>query len=206
MMQHRLLTTPHFFEKEAVILAELFANGLPCLHIRKPKSKPEAIKQLLKAIPKEYHHKIVLHQHHTLVKEFGLKGVHLTESGRRGLIIGETLKVFRKIFEECELGTAIHNPEDLENLPSYFDYVFVSPVFDSVSKVGYAANAAWAFNHWNHLPFEVIGLGGMGLDTIVEAKARDFKSIALLGAVWADPQKTIENYNKICQKINGLKS
>lgn len=206
-MKHRLLTTPHFFEEEAVLLRELFAIGLPCLHIRKPNATKEQVIQLIESLPEKYHHKIVLHQHHPLVKEFDLQGVHLTENGRRGLLIGETLDVFRTIFEDYELGTAIHDPKDLETLPAYFDYAFVSPVFDSISKIGYTANGSWAFNHWNHLPFEIIGLGGMNLKTISEAKARDFRTIALLGAVWANPPAIIiENYKKICQKINGLKS
>jgi thiamine-phosphate pyrophosphorylase len=204
-MKHRLLTTPYFFVDEAKLLNQLFAAGLPLLHLRKPEGTQKEVEALLGKIEPDYYNQIILHQFPVLVKTFGLGGVHLRERARRALEQTNQLNTFRAEFENYILGTAIHQVEDLQKLPHYMDYAFVSPVFDSISKIAYRASSEWKYNHWDSLPFDIVGLGGMNKNTIPIASDRNFKEVAILGAVWEDKNQVIENYNTICQTINGLK-
>lgn len=203
-MRHRVLTTPYFFDEEANLINQLFELGLPCLHLRKPKATTVAVAQLLDAIDDKYHYQIILHQDHKLALEYDLLGVHLTEETRKKHIATDSLLEFRNTFAGFELGTAIHAVDRLHQLPICFDYAFVSPVFDSISKEGYTAQHHWKASDWQDLPFDIIGLGGMNIETIPLAKQRGFSEIALLGALWSLPQQTLQNYKQLCLILQGL--
>ena len=68
------------------------------------------------------------------------------------------------------------------------DYVFLSPIFDSISKVGY--HAAFAPDLLNRAAEEkiidrkVIALGGINAENIELVKQWNFGGVALLGDIW----------------------
>ena len=73
-----------------------------------------------------------------------------------------------------------------------YDYVFISPVFDSISKQGYKAAidpagrgqlAQWARQHTTTLP-RIVALGGVNAACIPALLEHGFDGAALLGAVW----------------------
>ena len=68
---------------EALTISRLFEEGLEILHIRKHDHTRQEVKNLISAIPKDFHPRIVLHQHYELLDEFELKGAHLTEHRRK---------------------------------------------------------------------------------------------------------------------------
>lgn len=84
------------------------------------------------------------------------------------------------------------------------DYLFLSPIFDSISKQGYKA----AFNNielekWLHErngSAKIVALGGVDATNIRQAQQMGFDNVALLGAVWKN-NNAIENYNTILKKI-----
>ncbi|MCX2678867.1 thiamine phosphate synthase [Galbibacter sp. EGI 63066] len=77
-----VITSESDLKNEITQIKQLFVLGLEILHVRKPFFSKEEMRQWLNFFPKEIHRKIVLHQHHELVGEFELKGIHLTEKKR----------------------------------------------------------------------------------------------------------------------------
>ncbi|BDS11819.1 thiamine phosphate synthase [Aureispira anguillae] len=203
-MEHRLYSTPIFFQEEALILNHLFENGLPCLHLRKPMATKADCVDLLKKINAKFYARIILHQHLELVEEFNLLGVHLTESARRAL----SSEALKQLIETCHakdriIGTAIHQRIDLLTLPKQLDYVTLSPVFPSISKPNYQPTENWSI-HDLSFPFQLIALGGVNARTLAAAYERGFKAVAFLGAVWNGKASALENYQKLCKKIQAI--
>jgi len=196
-----VISTEIFFEQEAEIVCSLFEAGLLCFHLRKPQSEKEEttfgisqIRCFLEKIPQKFHNRIVLHEHFSLLDEFNLKGIHLN---RRNPIPYEKAGI--SISKSC------HTIEEIKAETSSFDYVFLSPIFDSISKNGYKK----AFSHEeltkakqdNIINEKVIALGGITPENLAEVKSYGFGGVAVLGGIWGDLEKTgvlqrFEIYNK----------
>lgn len=176
-------------EKEQLI--HFSENGLFLLHVRKPGMTEEELKWWLSQFEEKYLQKMVLHQHHHLAEVFPVKGIHLKESLR------SSLKDFAQYIARFQSGgftvsSSFHDPEKVKSEASAFDYVFLSPVFTSVSKSRYEGQA---FNV-ETIPVKVIALGGIEVDKILKAKALGYAGVAVLGAVWF-----AENRNKAFTEI-----
>ena len=176
-------------EKEQLI--RFFENGLPLLHVRKPGMKEEELKLWLSRFEEKYLQRMVLHQYHRLAEAFPLKGIHLKESFRsKQRDLAEYIDRFQSV--GFTASSSFHAPEKMKSEASAFDYVFLSPVFSSVSKRGYKGQ----FFNVENLPHQVIALGGIEADTIPKAKELGYKGVAVLGAVWL-----AENRNRAFTKI-----
>jgi thiamine-phosphate pyrophosphorylase len=193
-----VITHEELFAGEAELINKLFWEGLHSLHLRKPHSKNQDISDLLSNIIPEYRSRIVLHEHFNLVYSFGLKGIHLNKRHPdRPSNQQQPLSVSR----------SCHLLEEAESAVKDFDYVFLSPIFDSISKTGYMhafspkiltdAKNAGIINH------QVMALGGIDLDTIPIAADYGFGGVAVLGSLWQDfpvnrdERALLERYNKI---------
>ena len=184
------ITSPEFLSGEATFIGKLFLQGLDLLHLRKPEASLEAYKRLLLQIPKHWYSRIVLHEHFALAEEFGLHGIHLN---RRCSQVSDSFH--RSISCSC------HTIEEVIAQKVSKDYVFLSPIFDSISKVGYHA----AFSPTllkqaaveNVIDEKVIALGGITADNIPLVKEWHFGGVAFLGDIWkrmSDPQ--VDEYLK----------
>ena len=120
------ITQPAFFEGEAEAITSLFDAGLEILHLRKPGASYEDMEQLLNRFPPEYLKRIVAHEHFQLASFRNLKGIHL--NGRNPAApAGFTGHVSR----------SCHSLEEVVKYKATCDYVFLSPIYDSISKEGY---------------------------------------------------------------------
>lgn len=166
---------------EAEILSALIASYDCTIHIRKPGFSFEAYKMYLQ----EYNHLLphfVLHEHHSLAKEFPVKGIHLKERDRMN---PKTPYPGIKI-----ISTSIHSIEDVNNLKHPFEYIFFSPLFKSISKENYGTNTTeeqltstlLELKKRTNIP--IIGLGGINEENIALVKKCGFDGAAVLGAVW----------------------
>ena len=189
-MKWIVITSPDFISGEAIFIDNLFLQGLDLLHIRKPDAPLEAYKRLLLQIPKQWYSRIVLHEHFALVEEFGLHGIHLN---RRCSQVPDSFR--RSISCSC------HTLEEVKKQKDSKDYVFLSPIFDSISKVGYHA----AFSPTllkqatieNIIDEKVIALGGITANNISLVKEWHFGGVAFLGDIWkrmSEPQ--VDEYLK----------
>lgn len=180
-----VISQPIFFEGEADKINRLFAEGLPCLHLRKPDATKEAMEKLLHTIDSRFHARIMLHSHFELATEFSVRGLHFNERNK-GLI-----ELYSR-FSGAKSTTA-HEIAALDNIPAGIDYVLFSPLFPSVSKEGYSRE--WDFGQLRKAlekprNFKIVALGGITQERIAEVKALGFDDYAMLGSVWGNTTPT----------------
>lgn len=150
------------------------------LHLRKPKSSEEELASWLQNIDSQYYGRIVLHDHFNLISKFQLGGVHL--NSRNPEYHKTTAEQDITISRSCHSIAEViqHKPE--------CDYLFLSPIYDSISKEGYGA----AFSRIDLkqaadegiIDGKVLALGGISLEHIPEVRSMGFGGAAVLGALW----------------------
>ena len=121
-----IITSPDFIPDEARIVTELFKAGLDLLHVRKPDADVHAVENLLQGIAPEYRTRIVIHDFFFLKDKYLLGGIHLNSRHPEAPANYEGI-----------LSRACHSLEEVETTVSLFNYVLMSPVYDSISKQGY---------------------------------------------------------------------
>jgi thiamine-phosphate pyrophosphorylase len=68
-----LITPPTTAATELATVNQLFCAGLPVLHVRKPDADAASLRAYLQQIEPAYRQRLVLHQHHELATDLGLK-------------------------------------------------------------------------------------------------------------------------------------
>lgn len=140
-MKWIVITMPEFIRNEANYIEQLFESGIDLLHLRKPEANLEDYEKLIKKIDTKWYQQIVIHDHFELCEKYHLHGIHLN---KRNSEIPKDFKgsISRSCHNFQEVMTALGTPnkkDTKENAPaikSIYDYVFLSPIFDSISKKG----------------------------------------------------------------------
>lgn len=196
------LTLPYFFMEEHRILTALFDEGLETLHVRKPGTEPMFSERLLTLLPPKYREKVVVHDYFYLKNEFDLKGIHLSSRNP------QPPAKYRG-----HLSKSMHTPEELAQRKQY-DYVFLSPIFDSISKADYPA--AFTPQQLRDMASQrlidkrVMALGGVDLENISRVRDYGFGGAVVMGALWqhfdrhnADGFKELITYFRKLKKAAG---
>lgn len=172
-----VITRPDFFGEEAQAIEALFRAGLERLHLRKPGATAAQMEELLRQIPVVYRARIALHDHFELATPWGVGGVHLNARNPEAPH-GWTGRV------SC----SCHSPEEVRQRKDTCDYVFLSPVYDSISKVGYTsaftADSLLRARQAGIIDRRVIALGGIDTARLPEVERLGFGGAAVLGDVW----------------------
>ena len=172
-----LMTTPYFFVEEHQILNALFDEGLDILHLRKPNTEPVYSERLLTLIPECYRKRIVVHDFFYLKNEYKLKGIHLNHRNPE-------LPPKYKGHISC----SCHTPEEVMLHKKKCDYVFLSPIFDSISKEDYSSTFTkadlQALARQKVIDRKVMALGGVDLENMATIKALGFGGAVILGDIW----------------------
>lgn len=189
-----VLTSEQKIKKEATLLKQLFKAGLKVLHLRKPDFKEEGYCALLQQIEVQFHNRIMLHEYHHLCEEFNLKGIHIREQPR--LEFGADLKNYVNRFKAANflVSSAFHEPKVLASCQVGFDYHLLSPVFSSISKKGYQGRG---FNV-RDIDKQIMGMGGINIQTMKKTFELGYKGIAVLGGVW-NTNETLQSFQHIKQ-------
>lgn len=194
------ITRPDFYEGETALVSSLFSLGLERLHLRKPGAAQEQLAAWLEEIQPQYFRRIALHDCHDLVKEYALGGVHL--NGRNP----EPPRWLAAAREEFTLSRSCHSLAELRQWHGECDYLFLSPVFDSISKEGYGAaySAAEleAAASEGLLGDRTYALGGVSPERIPQLKELGFYGAAVLGGLWGasgdgEVLKSFESYKRV---------
>lgn len=176
---------------EALIMNDLFAAGLSCLHVRKPDWCEQQLRAMLKQIRPEYYRSISLHQHHHLAEMYGIRQLHYTEAARAQVRPADLVRLQEKGFV---LSTSLHELSRLEEL-GLFDYFFFGPVFNSLSKPGYHSRLTPEFSlAGSPRADNIVALGGVEAARADSLKAMGFKAAAVLGAIWQKPEKAVATF------------
>ena len=190
-----VLSDPGSVQKEALYINQLFDAGLSVFHLRKPESSVEDLTRLLQEINPEHHPKIALHQQHGLANEWGIVRLHYNETSRMQMT-EEMLTAFK--LQNKVLSTSIHDRADYEQLSSCFDYTFLGPVFDSLSKTNYKAmSPEKRMVAPRKKETKIIALGGIYAGNCTLPFEWGFDGIALLGALWIDPRFLMDQFKTI---------
>ena len=188
-MKWIIITTPTFISHEAKYIYQLFEAGIDLLHLRKPDSTPEKYEQLLQKIDPKWYPQIVIHDHFELCEKYHLHGIHLN---RRNCQIPENFQgsISRSChsFEEVTESLDNTSPDFPKGSKPTFDYVFLSPIFDSISKIGYKHSFSNRdledAGNSGIINKKVIALGGIIPQFIPQLRAWNFGGAAFLGDVW----------------------
>lgn len=170
------ITSARAIDGEAATIRRLLANGFDIVHLRKPEADIDYCRTLLRELTPAERGRIVIHDHLSLYEEFSLRGAHLNRNitnypegynGSRSRSCHSFSEVVEHI-EEC-------------------DYLFLSPIFDSISKQGYRST----FSHdelrsaaaEGIIDSRVVALGGVTHDRIDYLRSLNFGGAAMQGAL-----------------------
>ncbi len=196
-----LLTLPHNFPDEALLLEELLEAGLPKLHIRKPDASEMQLTALLSLLCPRWSSRLVLHGSPQLAKRYHIPQLH----GSVGYSNGQGRSGGGPFIEERSafaVSTSVHSWTEFGLLPSGLSYAFISPLFDSISKPGYAAGTGLLQLPSGLLPCTPVGLGGIGADSLGEMIRMGWKGAAVLGYIWEEPKKALNRFLQLKKIID----
>ena len=194
-----LLTRREFFVEEDKILSALFDEGLDMLHIRKPGAEPVFAERLLTLLHEDCRNRIMVHEHFYLKEEFDLRGVHISPDSEP---LPPTFRGLRS--------ASCHSLQELQEKRNQFDYVFLSPVRDSISNANH--KAAFTPDELREaaksglINKRVIACGGIDVDNIREMRDYGFGGVCILGSLWQYflPHKT-SNYKELIHHFRSLR-
>ena len=105
-----------------------------------------------------------------------------------------------------------HSLKELEVCKEKYEYVFLSPIFDSISKSGY--KSAFDLDELKNSPLifsrrgaggEVFALGGIDEDKIELVSELGFDGVGVLGALWSN-KNPIEKFKQLFSLCNSIEA
>lgn len=194
-----IITPPHSIANEAETINNLFEEGLPLLHLRKPEIYTSKLRRLIESVDSKYHSKLVLHHNYEIASDYNINRLHFTERNRESF---DSILKELKTDAEYIISASVHTMTGFNQLPSRFDYAFFSPVYNSISKPGHnpkndlgeMLKQRTAFNT------KLIALGGITANNCASLLTMRFDDFALLGGFW-QAENPMEEFRK-CLKIS----
>jgi len=195
------------FHSEPRQVVKMFEHGLETFHLRKPEFTTKNLADYLDLIPIKFHNRIVIHSHHKLAKKFDLKGVHFSRVHRNKKYNTKSkYLLFRLKFGNILITRSCHKIHKLEENPKRYAYVFLSPIYESISK-----DAHGGLFSERHLAKalatkkrKVFALGGVEKSKFKELKELGFEGVALLGAIWNTEQDPLSAFKEAQETIKNL--
>ena len=176
------VTLPFFYEKESERIIKILSDEeAHFVHLRKPGAEIKEIEKLISEIPAELHCRIKLHDHFKLLEKFQLGGIHLNSRNKEIHPLARSKSISLHSLEETE------GKED-------FDYFFISPIFDSISKKGYKA----AFD-LNNISKKIKGKKAIALGGVTPERFPLILSLGFYGAAMSGYFFTNDDVK--CKKI-----
>ncbi len=171
------ITTPKVIDEDAYIIKSLLDRGIDTVHLRKPESSISECRRLLATLDAQYRANIVIHDYPELYSEFSLRGIH----------INRNITTLPEGYNGLKTRSC-HSLEEVVRYKSEYDYLLLSPIFDSISKVGYRStfneDVLQRASTSGIIDGKVIALGGVTLDKISYLKGLNFGGAAMVGAIY----------------------
>lgn len=178
-----VISHPTNFPNEKEIIISLFENGLEIFHLHKPNFS---------------------------VRQNGRTPSFSGEEEIKNFIQQFPKKEQEKIFLHSDF-PKFHSLQELNDCKEKYEYVFLSPVFDSISKKNYKGMFSHRLHKFSQIKSElisaisgknIIALSGIDEDKIETCRELGFAGVAVLGAIW-NSKNPIEKFRKIkllCEK------
>lgn len=200
-MKWLVITSPSFFEGEVSFIQRLIKAGVDLIHFRKPEATAEQCAAVLQCLTPEERSQIVVHQHFQQAVDYGLHGIHLNRRNP------EPLPGY------CgSISRSCHSLAEVETWKPRCNYVFLSPIFNSISKQGYTA--AFSDDELAKaaadgvIDSKVYALGGITPEHIPTLQTWYFGGATMLGCInrlaslpTADAEKELQRIKYIFEHI-----
>lgn len=173
-----VITEPFWRVGEVEVIRVLLQLGITYLHVRKPQAKEPEMRTFLSSFSADEREKMVLHDFFDLAHEYGCGGIHHNSRN-------QTIPLGWK----GRLSRSCHNFLELKLYKSVYDYLFLSPIFYSISKEGYScaftADELDKAHQEGIIDKSVYALGGITQDRLAEVFAWGFGGAVFLGDIWS---------------------
>lgn len=194
-----LISTPTYFVEEDKIITTLFEEGLDTLHLRKPDTPPVYAERLLTLIPEKFRKRIVVHGHFYLKDEYKLRGIHINKRNPRP-----------PTNYSGHISCSCHTLEEVAARKSLCSYVFLSPIYNSISKDGYMSGFTdeqlRAAAKSGVIDRKVVALGGIDETNIRQVRDYGFGGAAVLGSIWQKFDPALDySYKTLIEQFRKLK-
>lgn len=191
----RIITHHTHFPGETAIWLQLLNAGADSILLRKPGWQEADYEALLQQADPACYSRLIIAGQASLCERYNLQGLHFSETAR-SMLSADQLRSYQA--KGWILSTSIHSVQTLKMVSDDWSQLFLSPVFDSISKQEYPG----VFNKDFRLvkdsyKGQVLALGGIDQHTAATARTMQFDGIALLGTIWQQPEKAIENFCQI---------
>lgn len=162
---------------EAKRVVDALDAGFSYIHVRKPSFSDAEMVDYLQSIPPKYYNRLTLGSNFALINDFPLGGIHIKQN------------VEVEYTNRLRISCSCHTIEEVTSRSKYFDYVFLSPIFNSISKCGYNSN----FSEHSLMEYakkgllnKAVALGGIDANNIAQLSKYGFHGAAILGYLFAD--------------------
>ncbi|MDE7369180.1 MAG: thiamine phosphate synthase [Muribaculaceae bacterium] len=170
-----VVTAPEPIDNEANKIERLLAAGTDIVSIRKPDIGERYVADLLENIRPEFMSRIKLHDYPGLARAFKT-GFQLNS---RNITVGGV--------PLSSLSKSCHTLDEVSKYHG-FEYVTLSPIFDSISKPGYKAKFDLNRLDLKSFSTKIVAMGGVTLNSLPALRAAGFAGAAFLGEVWRDKE------------------
>lgn len=171
------ITPPYFYPDEAAAIERLASEGdFDYIHIRKPGASEKEMQSLIESIDPALRTVLTLHDHFLIAAATGCGGLHLNS---RNPVAPQGWQ--GRVSRSC------HSLAGLSDASPGTSYLFLSPIFPSISKPGYRSDIMAdpdLGSALGHCRVPVVALGGVTPDRIPLVKQFGFGGAAMLGAAW----------------------
>lgn len=201
-MQIVIFTAPTAVENEVILLHQFLADSKLFLHVRKPNYSKQELVCFLDQLDDKFHPQVVIHQHIELLDRYNLKGFHCTRYFLENST--EKLEELKSRFPKKTFSKSCHSLAEMKIREGY-DYVFLSPIFNSISKGNYPSK--FDLDEANKFikisKQKVIALGGVSKAKLPLLKNTNFYGVAFLGAIW-NSKNPISEYKTSSMIVNSI--
>ena len=198
-MEIIIITPPTPLQAPPETANALFEAGLQRLHLRFPDTDRKHTAQWIEQIAQPYRQRIVIHDHHDLAGAMALGGIHLNSRNPLPPVWYEPTK-------DITLSRSCHTIDEIKQYHTQYHYLFLSPIFDSISKQGYtsAFTAAQLRPIRQFLSRNIYALGGITAERLPLIRQLGFKGAAILGDLWQQPttQAILQRFRNYCKSID----
>lgn len=184
------ITLPEAVADEATKITLMLDQGISRVHLRKPHLPKSYLRNLIQQIPARLHARLSLHDAHDLWYEFPDLHLHLNSRNPNPI-------------DGVPYSVSCHSIAELQEYDEA-DYLFLSPVFDSISKLGYESAFSQEDLHTASrsglIHKRIIALGGVTPSHIPLLRQLGFGGAAMLGYLWMNTDK-INNIIRQCYNL-----
>ncbi len=169
-----VITMPQPVDNEAGrIVALLDADPTLIVHLRHPGLGADSMAEIIDAVPPQLRGRLRLHDYFELLQQFpDLGGVHL--NSRNPTAPAGAASVSR----------SCHSFDEVRRELPHYDYVTLSPVFESITKPGYGAGSDLLDLPSDLQRTAVVALGGVCRGDGPLLRRHGFAGMARMGSVW----------------------